>query len=142
MVVRTRRLAALSAGLTVGVATLTAALPATAATALVKGTSGPLKATLAPSTHTPKVNQNWPITVTATLSGKPAHATAEYEFLFSGQVVSYQYPYNNKHFGFTGHYSDKLVFPAQSVGEPLTLRIVIRASGHTVNLNWSITSHA
>ncbi|MGD1051825.1 MAG: hypothetical protein ABR947_12230 [Solirubrobacteraceae bacterium] len=114
---------------------------ANASSPLVKGSSGPLSATLLPSTHTPKVNVKWPITVTATLSGKPAHATAFYEFLFGGSVVSTQYVSNNKHFSFTGHFSDKLLFPADSAGEPLTLRVVIKAAGHTVNLNWSITSH-
>jgi len=113
-----------------------------ASTPLVKGSSGPLAATLQPSTHTPKVNVKWPITVTATLSGKPAHATAAYDFLLGGmQVAPPQYPYNNKHFSFTGHYSDKLVFPPDSAGEPLTLSVVITAAGHTVKLNWSIKSH-
>lgn len=108
---------------------------------LVKQTSGPLTATLAPSTHTPTINKNWPITVTATLSTKPAHATAAYEFLFGGIVVNTQYPKYNKHFSFTGHFSDNLVFPKASVGQPLTLRVVIKASGHTVNLNWAVTPH-
>jgi hypothetical protein len=125
---------------TLGASVLTAT-GADASSPLVKGSSGPLSATLLPSTHNPKVNVKWPITVTATLSGKPAHATAFYEFLFGGNVVSTQYVSNNKHFSFTGHYSDKLLFPPDSVGEPLTLRVVIRAAGHTVNLNWSITSH-
>jgi hypothetical protein len=48
---------------------------------------------------------------------------------------------NNKHFSFTGHFSDKLLFPPDSAGEPLTLRVVIRAAGHTVDLNWTIKSH-
>jgi hypothetical protein len=118
------------------------ALSASAAsTPLVKGSSGPLSATLEPSTHTPKVNTKWPVTVTATLKGKPAHAGAYYEFLFAGQVVSTQYVRNDKHFSFTGHFSDQLLFPAESAGEPLTLRVVITDAGHTVNLDWSITSH-
>ena len=112
-----------------------------AAAAVIKGSSGPLVATLTPSTHTPKINTLMPITVTATLNGKPARASAVYEFLFAGAVVNTQYPYSNKHFSFTGHYSDNLVFPLASVGQPLTLRVVIKASGHTVNLNWPITSH-
>jgi hypothetical protein len=114
---------------------------AAASPAVVKASSGPLSATLAPGSHTPKVNVKYPITVTATLSGKPAHATAIYEFLFGGAVVSTQYVKGNKHFSFTGHYSDTLLFPADAAGEPLTFRVVIRAAGHTVNLNWSITSH-
>jgi hypothetical protein len=116
------------------------ALASTAiAATLVKGSAGPLKATLAPSTHTPVINKNWPITVTATLNGKPAHATAVYEFLFAGAVVMTEYPKYNKHFSFTGHFSDNLVFPAESVGEPLTLRVEVKDAGHTVNLPWSIT---
>ena len=113
-----------------------------AAAAVIKGSSGPLAATLTPSTHTPKINTLMPISVTATLNGKPAHATAAYQFLYGGAVVApTQYPYNNKHFSFTGHFSDKLNFPASSLGFTLTLRVVIKAAGHTVNLNCSITSH-
>jgi hypothetical protein len=111
------------------------------AAALVKQTSGALTATLAPSTHAPKINKNWPITVTATVNAKPAHATAVYEFLFGGIVVGTQYPKYTKHFSFTGHFSDNLVFPAASIGQPLTLRVVVKASGHTVNLNWAVTPH-
>jgi hypothetical protein len=113
-----------------------------AAAATIKGSSGPLVATLTPSTHTPKINTLMPISVTATLNGKPAHATAAYQFLYGGAVVApTQYPYNNKHFSFTGHFSDKLNFPASSLGFTLTLRVVIKAAGHTVNLPCSITSH-
>ncbi len=135
-----------SRGLTIGgllaAAIATTASPTAAAAAtVIKGSSGPLVATLTPSTHTPKINTLMPIAVTATLNGKPAHATAAYEFVFGGAVVSTQYPYNNKHFSFTGHFSDKLNFPASSLGFTLTLRVVIKAAGHTVNLNWSITSH-
>ena len=113
-----------------------------ASKALVTSTSGPLTAALQPSTRTPKVNVNWPITVTATLHGKPARATAAYEFLLGTiQVAPPQYPHNNKHFSFTGHFSDNLVFPPASAGEPLTLDVVIKAAGHTVNLTSSIKSH-
>lgn len=126
---------------TVGAYAALAAASADASSPVVKQSSGPLTATLLPGSHTPKVNVKYPITVTATLSGKPAHATAIYEFLFGGAVVSTQYVKSNKHFSFTGHFSDKLLFPPDSAGEPLTLRVVIRAAGHTVDLNWTIKSH-
>ena len=59
------------------------------------------------------------ITVTATLSGKPAvHATAKYEFLFAGLVVSTQYVRYNKNFSFTGQFRDDLIFPRSAVGQP------------------------
>jgi hypothetical protein len=128
-------------GLTAGAVAIGATSTAAAA-AVIKGSSGPLVATLTPSTHTPKINTLMPISVTATLNGKPAHATAAYQFLYGGAVVApTQYPYNNKHFSFTGHFSDKLNFPASSLGFTLTLRVVIKAAGHTVNLPCSITSH-
>jgi hypothetical protein len=121
---------------------ITPALGSAAATKPVKGASGPLTATLTPPpTHSPKDNVKEPITVTATLNGKPAsHATAFYEFLFAGAVVSTQYVDGNKHFSFNGHYSDTLgPFGASAVGQPLTLRVVVKDAGHTVNLNWAIT---
>ncbi len=90
MVARRRALAPLAIALTLGAIGLATAV-AFAAT-VVKQTSGPLTATLAPSTHTPKINKNWPITVTATVKGKPAHATAAYEFLFAGMVVQHRVP--------------------------------------------------
>ena len=135
----TRAIRLTSIGLAAG-ALASIAGSAIAATVL-KGTSGPLAVTFTPPpTHKPKINTNVPISVTATLKGKPAHATAAYEFLFGGMVVSTQYPRNNKHFSFTGHFSDTLVFPGSAVGEPLTLRVVIKAAGHTVKLSWSISA--
>ena len=129
------------AGLIAGAVATTATVTA-AAVPVIKGSSGPLVATLTPSTHTPKINTLVPITVAATLNGKPAHATAAYQFLYGGAVIApTQYPRNNKHFSFTGHFSDTLNFPASSVGFTLTLRVVIKAAGRTVNLPCSITSH-
>jgi hypothetical protein len=109
---------------------------------ICSGASGPLKASIVPSTHQPKVDASWPLKVSATLAGKPAHANAIYEFLFGGSVVSTQYPRSNKHsaLAFTGSFADTLVFPAESEGEPLTLRVVVSDSGHTVSLDWSIMS--
>ena len=49
------------------IALMAATAAVAAAATLVNGSSGPLKATLAPGTHTPKINPKWPIKVTATL---------------------------------------------------------------------------
>ena len=120
-----------------------ALVPAAAvATTALHGHSGPLSVTFTPPpTHTPKINTKVPIAVTATLSGKPVRgATAKYQFLFAGIVVSTQYPRFNKHFTFNGSFNDTLVFPADAAGEPLTLRFVIGAAGHTVSFNWAITA--
>ena len=125
-----------------GVAALALVPAAAVATAALHGRSGPLSVTFTPPpTHTPKVNANIPIAVSATLSGKPVHgATAKYQFLFAGTVVSTQYPRYNKHFTFNGSFKDTLVSPAESVGEPLTLRFVFGAGGHTVSFSWAITA--
>lgn len=113
-----------------------------AAPKLVKKSSGPLTATLAPPASKPKINTNVPITVTATLNGKPAHATAVYEFLFFGAVVGGpQHPYGKNPYRFTGHFSDNLVFPKSAVGQPLTFRVVVKAGGHAVNLDAPVTAH-
>ena len=120
-----------------------AVLPAAAvATTVLHAHSGPLSVTFTPPpTHTPKINTNIPIAVSATLSGKPVRgATAKYVFLFSGIPVSTQYPRFNKHFTFNGSFKDTLVFPASAVGQPLTVRFVIGAAGHTVSFNWAITA--
>ena len=117
------RRSTLTIALGVAVALGSLAAGAAASSPPVKGSSGP----------------KWPIVVTATLKGKPAHASAVYEYLFNGIVVATRYPNSNKHFTFTGHFSDNLVFTPPSAGEPLTLRVVIKASGHTVNLDWAVT---
>jgi len=130
------RLSALAA---VGVALVPAGVGA-ATPKLVKKSSGPLSATLAPPASKPKIKTNIPIKVTATLKGKPAHATALYEFLFAGTVVSTQNPYGKKPYRFTGSFKDNLVFPAGAVGQPLTFRVVVKAGGHTVNLDAPVTA--
>jgi hypothetical protein len=104
--------------------------------------SGPLVAAMVPSTHHPKINAKWPLEVSATLNGKAAHASAEYQFLLGYTVVSTQYPRSNKHFTFVGHFSDTLVFPPDASGEPLTLQVVIEDAGHTAKLDWAITAGA
>lgn len=117
--------------------------PASAvATTVLHGHSGPLSVTFTPPpTHTPKENTKVPIAVAATLSGKPVRgATAKYVFLFGGIPVSTQYPRFNKHFTFDGSFKDTLVFPPSAVGEPLTVRFVVSAGGHTVSFNWAITA--
>jgi hypothetical protein len=123
------------------VAALLTAAPALGASApTVKASSGPLTAVLAPPPHDPTINRKVPITVTATVSGKPAKkATAYYVFLLAGVAVTApQYVNGNKNFTFNGHYSDTLDFPAQSLGEPLTFRVVVKDAGHTVNLDWAV----
>jgi hypothetical protein len=133
--------AALLAGAGAAVAATSATVKCTnKAETACSGAAGPLHVTMVPSTHSPVIKAKWPLKVTATLSGKPASASAEYEFLYGSIVVSTQYPRYNKHFRFTGSFSDNLVFPPPSLGQPLTLQLVIKAGSDTVNLDWTIKS--
>jgi len=120
------------------------AAPSAAATKELRASSGPLTVTeTPPATHTPKANTNVWITVTAKLGGKPAtKASAYYQFLYGGTVVSTQYVRNNKHFTFNGRFRDNLVFPGSAVGQPLTLRVIVKVGSRTVHLDWAITAHA
>lgn len=126
---------------TVGIAL--APVGAAAAAKLVKSSSGPLQASMTAPPAAPKINTKVPITVTATLNGKPAHGTAAYEFLVAGMVVAHASPaaHGNAPLPFVGQFKDKLDFPATAAGEPLTFRVVIKAGGHTVNLDSPVTPH-
>jgi hypothetical protein len=64
-----------------------------------------------------------------------------YQVLDGGAVVSTRSPCNNRACRFTGHCSDKLTFPAASLGMPPTLQVVVKAAGHTVKLESAITAH-
>jgi len=100
---------------------------------VVTARSGPLTATLTAGTHSPKVGRAWPIHLTATSGGAPAHASVSYEYLFGGAVVA-----RRAHYTFTGHFSDVFEWPAESVGYPLTFRAVVAAGANTVDLDYPV----
>ena len=88
----------------------------------------------------PNCKQRWPITVTARYDGKPAHATAFYQFLSGGQLVGTQYPFSdtprNRHnqiWRFYGSFTDDTFGPfgALAVDHPLTVRAVVKVSRYT-----------
>jgi hypothetical protein len=41
-----------------------------------------------------------------------------------------------------GYYSDRLLFPSEAVGYPLTLRILVTTKYGTVDLNWAVETRA
>jgi hypothetical protein len=128
---------------TVPLAMTVAALAAAGvASAAVTGSyrDGPLTATFSASTRHPNCKQKWPVTVSARYNGKPAHATAIYQFLYDGQLVNTQYPYSstakNPHghiWHFTGGFTDPTFGPFGSlaVGQHLTVRAVIKDGRYT-----------
>ena len=119
-------------------AALTAAGAASAATS--RYSDGPLTATFSYGTTHPNCKQKWPVTVAATYHGKAVHATAKYQFLDGGQLVSTQYPFSgtslnrgNRLWHFYGSFYDYTFGPfgALSVGYTLNVRAVVSANGHT-----------
>ena len=141
------RAAALAAG-------LTTLLAGAAAASTVTATNGPLKATFTAKTHDPNCKQKWPITITATYQGKPAHATAYYQFLLDGSVESTQYPFsgtrrnpgtkahpNGTVWHFVGGFTDSGFGPfgALATSVPsLTVRAVIQEGQYTAEPSFTV----
>ena len=113
----------------------TTATPAATLTGpnVVTGTAGGVSASMHASTHQPRVNIPWPLRLTATSGGQPAHASVDYEFVFGGQVVAHR-----SHYAFVGHFSDNLLWPSSAVGYPLTFRAAVHAGGTTINLDYAV----
>jgi hypothetical protein len=113
-------------------------------------------ATLKATTHHPKANRLWPLTVTCrTSSGKAVRATATYQFVYQGQVVATRYPSpkadpkspcsragtcRHSPYPFKGKMRDgTFIWPRRSVGFPLTLRVVIAVKGKgSLNLDYTV----
>jgi hypothetical protein len=93
--------------------------------------------------HHPKAGKRWPIKVSArTSSGKPVRASAYYQFLYGGHVVSMQYPSpgslpgqcpggggcRHSPYPFRGSYRDPtIVWPRRAAGYRLTFRVVVKS---------------
>jgi hypothetical protein len=60
-------------------------------------------------------------------------AKLSYEYLFGGNVVAKRSDYT-----FTGHFSDRFLWPGSAAGYPLTFRAVIIAGGQTLNLDYPV----
>jgi hypothetical protein len=85
----------------------------------------------------PKAGSLWPITVTArTASGAPVDGTVSYAFLLGGQVVARRPAVPGKLRA--GVYHDELEFPAEAVGYPLTLEVIVTARGRTGSVRRSV----
>ncbi len=98
--------------------------------------SGPIVAVLQAPGHSPHVG-NFPITITLTKGGLPIAGHVSYEFLFQGQVVSRQ-QVELESPNFVGRFHDTLTWPANSVGYPLTLRIVITTPYGVKNVDYPV----
>ena len=126
-------------------ATLMCVSAASASTSTYR--DGPLTATFTAGTHYPNCKQRWPVTVTARYNGKPAHATAFYQFLYGATVVGKRYPFSatsrNRHnrlWHFYSRFTDTAFGPfgALAVGQPLTVRAVVQVGRYTAYPSYSV----
>jgi hypothetical protein len=97
-----------------------------------------MHASLHGENHAPKVKTLWRYSVLATNATRQAlSGTVETEFVFAGQVVGRESP--PSHALTDGRLDDKITFPAQAVGIPLTFRVVVHTDLGSVTLDWAVT---
>ncbi len=103
----------------------------------VSAASGRVRGWLHGENHNPKTGRLWSYTV---LAADPANrllsGTADTEFVFNGHVVGRESP--PTHALKNGKLVDQVTFPAQSVGVPLTFRVVVHSAGGSVTLDWPV----
>ena len=87
--------------------------------------------------HTPIVDRKWPVELTVTRGKTKLSGTVVYQFMFAGSVVSTQ-PVHGSYKFKAGVYRDKMIFPKQSLGQPLTLRFVVKTRYGTEHVDWKI----
>jgi hypothetical protein len=87
--------------------------------------------------HTPIAGKRWPIELRITHGRRNLSGTVRYQFLFSGVVVRTQPQHGAFRFKH-GVYRDQLVFPAQSIGQPLTLRFLVRTRYGREHADWRL----
>ncbi len=109
----------------------------TAAVATTPASAQPaLVAVFHASGHDPHVG-NWPVAITLTRGGRPIPGHVSYEFLYGGQVVSTQ-KVGDESPNFVGHFHDTLTWPANSVGFPITLRVLITTPYGPTHVDWAV----
>ena len=96
-----------------------------------------IRGKLVGANHAPKVNVNWPYTVTVTdADGHPLNGTVTIQFTFAGQVVGRDTP--PTHPLRNGRWHDNLKFPPQSLGQPISLQAVVRTPRGSITLDWPV----
>jgi hypothetical protein len=97
------------------------------------------KASLAASTHHPRVNRPWPVTIRATdPAGHPIRAKLTMRLLYGSIPVGKVD--NGRIYTFTGAWREpkgkEISFPTASRGQRLTFQALVTARGKTIKLNY------
>jgi hypothetical protein len=87
--------------------------------------------------HAPVVGKRWPVELTVMKGARKLNGSVRYQWLFDNAVVKTQPLHGGYRFKH-GVYRDQLVFPSQSVGEPLTLRFLVRTRYGTEHVDWTL----
>lgn len=87
--------------------------------------------------HRPTAGKRWPIELVVTHGHRRLSGTVRYQFMFAGVVVRTQPQHGAFRFRH-GVYRDQLIFPRQSVGQPLTLRFLVRTRYGTERADWKL----
>jgi hypothetical protein len=115
------------------------------AASLLGGTAAPVKVTVVAPNHAPKVNTHWKYSVTVSSGGKPVAAK------LTAQIVD---PLGGSHpvkLGLTqtnitnrpirGTFRDFIIWPADSRGIPLTLRVTATVGKARHVVVYAVTPH-
>ena len=107
--------------------------------------AGPVKVTLTAPTHTPKIKTKWYYTVRARAGGKAASAQLTAQIVDPvGGVNPVMYGSTNrpiKNFRFKGAFRDYIIWPGESRGIRLTLRLTVRVGTARKVLSYWVTPH-
>ncbi len=91
--------------------------------------------------HTVKANAKWPVTIRATMAGKPVAATVKMRILL-GTIAVGQVD-NGKVWHFTGTWREpkgqEITWPASARGMTFNFEAVVRAKGKTVRKIFPVT---
>jgi len=117
---------------------------ASAALALAGGST--VKVSLTAPTHTPRINVHWPYSVRATRGGKPVSGRITVRLVDPiGGVHPVQLgstTTNITNLRFRGVFRDYVIWPAESRGFPLKLRVIVVGKGFRKVLQYVVTPQA
>jgi hypothetical protein len=102
----------------------------------------PVRVTISASTHHPRANAPWPVTVRVTnATGQPIAARLTMRILLSGTPVGKVD--NGRVYHFVGTWREKkgqeIKWPTASRNQPLAFQAIVRAQGKTVKKTVAIT---
>jgi hypothetical protein len=114
-----------------------------AALALVGGSAVKIKVTLSAPTHQPKIDVHWPYAVHLTRGGKPLTGRITVQIVDPiGGVHSVQFGSTTidvTRFRFRGVFRDYVIWPPESRGIPLKLRVTVVRSGFRKVISYAVT---